>query len=299
MLFSIITPTFNSANTLERTYESLIKQTYKNFEWILVDDFSNDHGKTRELILELASKAPFNVKCIFLEQNFFCARSVYEATRVASGEYACILDHDDQLCERALEIVYSYIEKFILQSQIDNIAGVVGRCVNEEYKLIGKKFYNDVDVLSEMDIRFKQRVIEELIQFTRIDLLNKYFSSMKPGFTNGYVWSLIAKDYKYVFVNDILRVYDTSVLTSYSNTKSSLVRFPEEKAEALLSALDCYNDYLFYNPFYALQISASAIRHLYNAGKLSKVIFSGRKFSSKFFLFFGMPLGILRAKNVI
>lgn len=39
---SIITPTYNRAKTLHRVFESLEKQTYKNFEWIIIDDGSTD-----------------------------------------------------------------------------------------------------------------------------------------------------------------------------------------------------------------------------------------------------------------
>ena len=66
MLFSIITPCYNSSKTLSRTYESLLKLDYKDFEWILIDDFSQDNGETKKLILELVEKAPFKVKYKFL-----------------------------------------------------------------------------------------------------------------------------------------------------------------------------------------------------------------------------------------
>lgn len=42
---TVFTPTFNRCNTLSRLYESLKKQTNKNFEWIIVDDGSTDNTK--------------------------------------------------------------------------------------------------------------------------------------------------------------------------------------------------------------------------------------------------------------
>ncbi|MGL5934380.1 MAG: glycosyltransferase family 2 protein, partial [Cetobacterium sp.] len=47
-MITIFTPTYNRADTLERLYKSLINQTVKNFEWIIIDDGSFD--KTKEIV---------------------------------------------------------------------------------------------------------------------------------------------------------------------------------------------------------------------------------------------------------
>lgn len=45
--FSVFTPSYNRAKTLPRLYEALKRQTYRNFEWIIVDDGSADNTKKR------------------------------------------------------------------------------------------------------------------------------------------------------------------------------------------------------------------------------------------------------------
>ena len=70
MRFTIITSCYNSTKTLRRTYESLLYQEDKDFEWILIDDKSSDEGATRKLILELVKECPFPIKYFFLENNF-------------------------------------------------------------------------------------------------------------------------------------------------------------------------------------------------------------------------------------
>ena len=45
MKFTIFTPTYNRKKLLKKLYESLKKQTYKNFEWLIVDDGSTDGTK--------------------------------------------------------------------------------------------------------------------------------------------------------------------------------------------------------------------------------------------------------------
>lgn len=68
-LISIITPTYNREKTLIRVYDSLCKQSYKNIEWIVVDDGSSD--KTKELILSLINQkdAPFPIKYVYQKNS--------------------------------------------------------------------------------------------------------------------------------------------------------------------------------------------------------------------------------------
>jgi glycosyltransferase involved in cell wall biosynthesis len=244
MLFTVITSCYNSTKTLRRTYASLLAQTDRDFEWILVDDCSNDDGATRQLIEQLAAEAPFSVKYYFLDQNYFASKSTVTACALAEGEYACILDHDDQLMPTVLETVRSYLEKYISHN---DIAGVCGRCIDEKGALIGSQFKVNEQVAFEGEIRFRQRVTCELFQFTRVDILRPIFEKMKPGYTNGFAWAKISERYKYIFVNDIFRVYDTELPTSYSNSKLAPVCFPEAKAEALFETLEAYADYLVFN----------------------------------------------------
>lgn len=43
--FTVFTPTYNREHTLHRVFDSLMKQTYKNFEWLIIDDCSIDNTK--------------------------------------------------------------------------------------------------------------------------------------------------------------------------------------------------------------------------------------------------------------
>ncbi len=294
MKISVITPCYNSSATLERTYMSLLAQDNVNFEWILVDDFSSDKGQTKALILKFAETAPFPVKYKLLDENFFGSRCAFEGAKIADGEFACILDHDDQLTPGALTTAVKYLEdnKFI-----DLFAGVTGRCINEKGVFIGNSFIKE-DIAKEGDIRFKQKITCELFQFTRVALLREYFSVIKPGYTNGYVWAKMTEKYNFLYVNDVFRVYDTGLETSYSNNKAETIRYPEAKSEALLSTLESYNDYLSYNPVYSLKLAASGVRHLLNANK-PILKSTPKKLNAKLFFYLSIPLGFLKSKNVL
>lgn len=294
MNFSIITPCFNSAKTLKRTFESLLALKRNDFEWILIDDCSSDDGATRRLILWISETAPFPVKTKFLEKNYFGAKSTYEGCLIASGKYACILDHDDELKADALDVVMDNYQYLIL----DNVAGVAGRCVDRNNKQIGKKFPEERFIGREGVVRFKWRINAELFQFTKLEILKKYFQDFFPGYTNGFVWAKISQDYDFIFVNDVLRVYDTDLPTSYSNTKKLHIVYPEAKARALQQTLEFYNDYLGWNPLYALSIAGSSVRHRLNA-RQRVLVNLPKKNIAKMFYICAIPLGWLKYKAII
>ena len=59
MIFTVFTPTFNRAHTLHRVYNSLCAQTFSDFEWVVVDDGSEDD--TERLIAKWKKEADFPV----------------------------------------------------------------------------------------------------------------------------------------------------------------------------------------------------------------------------------------------
>lgn len=291
-LFSIVTPCFNSSKTLYETYQSLIQQSCNDFEWILIDDASIDDGATLDLINKIKKDAPFPVKVCLLKNNYFGSRSVFMGCSVASGKYVAVLDHDDQLTNNALYTVKKYITEYLNN---DVIAGVCGRCVNKTGAMIGRMFDSDCFIANEGDVRFNQGITSELFQFTRIEIIKPFFEKMKTGYTNGYVWAKVSEKYSYVFVNDIFRVYDVDLPTSYTNTKGMSVRYPVEKAEALRSTIIVYRRFLKNNILYSSKIIGSYLRHTIN-GKLS--FFSAiNGFDSllKIWCFLMYPIALLKA----
>ena len=67
MLISIVTPTFNRGKLLQRCYDSLCNQTYKNFEWIIVDDGSTDD--TRERVENFINEKKIEIKYFFQKKS--------------------------------------------------------------------------------------------------------------------------------------------------------------------------------------------------------------------------------------
>lgn len=92
---SIIIPTFNSQSYISKTLNSVLKQTYKPFEIIVVDDFSKD--KTVKIVKSFIKKNSF-IKLYQIKSpnlNRSPARPRNYGIQHAKGEYICFLDSDD------------------------------------------------------------------------------------------------------------------------------------------------------------------------------------------------------------
>ena len=91
-LVSIITPCYNAALFIERTIESVLAQSYTNWEMIIVDDASTD--LSQEIITKYISKNK-QIKLLVNKKNMGTAESRNVAIREAAGEYIAFLDNDD------------------------------------------------------------------------------------------------------------------------------------------------------------------------------------------------------------
>ncbi len=100
-LISIITPNFNSAQTIEATFSSIVCQTHNNWEWLIIDDGSTDSSP--EMIMEFSNRDP---RIRFIRRNnnpkgaSVCRNIGIEH---AIGDYLMFLDADDLLVPYCLE----------------------------------------------------------------------------------------------------------------------------------------------------------------------------------------------------
>jgi glycosyltransferase involved in cell wall biosynthesis len=158
-LVSVVIPTKNSGNTLEQCLASILRQTYKNLEVIIVDTKSTDNT------LDITAK--INCKIVSTDWGLLGAR--YQGCKVVSGYYVVLLDSDqfleDSLIERCVLLAEKYDMLFL-----------------EEMSYQGKTF---VEKLYEADRRLIQKEFEAqqnplhgaiAPRFYRQDILRKAFS---------------------------------------------------------------------------------------------------------------------------
>ena len=107
-LVSIITPNYNAGKFIAETIESVINQTYTNWELIIVDDCSTDDSLA--IINEFIKKED-RIKLIKLSKNSGPAVARNNGIEVAKGEYMAFLDSDDRWFSNKLEVQLNVMQK--------------------------------------------------------------------------------------------------------------------------------------------------------------------------------------------
>lgn len=103
---SVIIPTYNRADLLPMTVESVFAQTYKNYEIIIVDDGSTDN--TKEIVEPYLSKS--NIR-YFYQENRKQASARNNGIRNSEGEYIAFLDSDDLWHPEKLDLQVKVLEE--------------------------------------------------------------------------------------------------------------------------------------------------------------------------------------------
>jgi glycosyltransferase involved in cell wall biosynthesis len=104
---TIYTPTYNCDKYLEKSIDSVLNQTYQDFELIIIDDASTDNTQK---ILKKYAKNP-KIKILKNEKNLGLNKTAIEAIKLAKGEYVIRVDADDYLDENALMIMVDVLER--------------------------------------------------------------------------------------------------------------------------------------------------------------------------------------------
>ena len=281
MKFTIFTPTFNRKELLEKLYKSLQKQTYKDFEWLIVDDGSADG--TKEKVEEFLSEKKLDIKYYFKE-NGGKQRAYNFATDKANGELFICLDSDDEYVENGLETILKYWKKY---EKNNNIAGMGYLSMYPDGEIIGSSFPEKEMISTQFDIYNKYGVKGDKGLMFRTEIIKKYkfpvFDDEK-FITEAVVYNRICEKYKMVYVNEKIEIkeYQEDGLTAKYN--NLLLRNP--KGQALY-----HNEINFQNLTFKQKILNNAIYYKFCrvAGYKFGKIFKESK--NKLFLMFALPIG--------
>lgn len=130
---TIFTPAYNRAHTIDRTYESLCRQTCNDFEWLVIDDGSTDN--TRQLVEGWISENKIPIRYIYQEnQGMHGAHNT--AYKNIHTELNTCIDSDDWMPDDAVEKIVGFWKRY----GSDQVAGIVGLDATEDGKIIGDIF---------------------------------------------------------------------------------------------------------------------------------------------------------------
>lgn len=204
---TVFTPTYNRKELLKRLYNSLCKQTKKDFEWVIVDDGSTD--ETRELVNEFINeKNEFNI--IYKKQeNGGKHRAINTGLDIANGQVFAIVDSDDYLTEDAIKKIKIGFNAINNKKNEIKFAGIAFQRGYSNTKAIGKTFNgNFIDAKSNERDKYNIKGDKFEVFYTNVLQENKFPEIENEKFiSEALVWTRIAtKGYYIRWYNDIIYI---------------------------------------------------------------------------------------------
>jgi len=205
MKITVFTPTYNRGYIIKKLYNSLVSQTYTNFEWMVVDDGSEDD--TENICNHFIQENLIDIKYL-KQKNGGKHRALNNAVKKAQGELFFVVDSDDQLTENALERIAFYYNKI---KNDNSIGGVFGVKALFSGKLPGDELPFSELKCSNLDFRYKYNIKGDMAEVFRTNVLRKY---PFPEYENekfcpeALVWNRVAQDYQLYIFNEIIYLCD-------------------------------------------------------------------------------------------
>ncbi len=256
---TIFTATYNRVYILPKLYESLLKQTKKNFEWIIVDDGSEDNT---EQICKDWIRTCKDFQITYMKQkNQGKHIAINKGVQLAKGELFFIVDSDDYLSNDAIEQIEYFYDQI---KDNNNFAGVSGmRAYPNGNRIGGKCPFKTIDC-SMIDIRNRYKIKGDMAEVFKTDILKRYPFPQFEGETflsEGAVWNRIGSKYflRYFNKNIYFTEYIPDGLTKNihknfrQNPQGTMFVFMQKikiKNVSIMEKIKCAIKYWRYTIFY-------------------------------------------------
>ena len=168
---SVVITAYNSEKYIKKAVQSIINQTYKNWELIIVNDNSIDG--TLSLIKKFKNK---KIKIINLQKNLGPYKATDLALKICKGEYIAILDSDDYSHKNRLKIQVTYLNRYLELG----LVGTYFHIINENNKIVNSikspadqdnfnKIFPCQNLICNSSVMFRRDILKN------IKFYNKYF----------------------------------------------------------------------------------------------------------------------------
>ena len=260
----IFTPTYNRATVLRRVYDSLCTQTYRDFEWLVVDDGSTDN--TRETVAEFVRESTFPIR-YYYQENQGKHMATNFAVSQCDAELFVIADSDDAFVPEALEKLVSAWDS-IPEAEKHQYKGVICRCFDsasgEPIGTFPERTFdsNDIDAFFKLKLRFEKWML------FRTDVLREFpFPGEGMGlkfFPETVIWQQMGRKYKTRYIDDPLREYFRDQENALTHAKTPRFR---ENTFLWTHFVNNAMDYFWYNPMLFLKAFVGLCRDNIIIGK--------------------------------
>ena len=227
-VISVLMPAYNAEKYIAESIESILNQTFTDFEFIIIDDCSTD--KTWEIIQKYTDKDK-RIIAMRNEKNLKIARTLNKGLDLVRGKYIARMDSDDWSYHDRLQKQFDFMEA---NPEIGVSGGTMEVC-NEN--LIKKSYrkYNLTDSKIRKKIFRYSPFCHPLVMFNA-EILKKhklYYCQFLPVAQDYDLYFRIGKVSKFGNLKDILlkyRVVDTSISISKAKTQENLTLYIRMKA---------------------------------------------------------------------
>lgn len=205
MRITVFTPTYNRGYILDQLYHSLQRQTFRGFEWLIVDDGSTDD--TEALVQSwMRDGNDFPIR-YYKQENGGKCRAINRALDLAEGELFFTVDSDDYLTDDALEKIMKWVG-----SLSDDVpyCGVAGNCGNDMGETDNPLFEGEYYDGCHLDCYKSLKGEKAVVYFTAVNKEYKFPVFEGETFmTEAITANRMAHDgYKMRFYNDVIWIYE-------------------------------------------------------------------------------------------
>lgn len=233
-LVSIVVPVYNAENFLADTINSVLEQSYNNFELILVNDCSKDNSKD----VYKKFKNDTRIKWIDQKINGGAALARNKGIEIANGRYICFLDADDKWDKEKLAKQVEFMKKQNCAFSFTGYEFADQNCIPN-----GKKVYVPNTITYKQALKnttiWTSTVMFDIDKLTKEDI---YMPNVRRGQDSATWWKVLKKIDKAYGLNEILSYYRRDTNTLSSNKIKALKRtwYLYRQVEKLNIFKSCY-----------------------------------------------------------
>jgi len=212
---TVLTDTYNRAYCLSRCYESLKRQTSKDFVWLIVDDGSTDN--TKDLIDHWILERIIPIRYFWqANQGMHVARNM--GNEKCDTELGVWIDSDDYASDDAVEKIISFWRKH----GSSEVGGIIALNAREGGMIIGDRLPESVDRANMMELYSQYKIRGDKKVILRSDIAAKYPLPVFRGekfFPESYRFLLIGQQYKMLLMNVVVCIVVPSAdsMTNFKN----------------------------------------------------------------------------------
>ncbi len=199
-ILTVFTPTFNRAYILTRCYESLKRQTCKDFVWLIIDDGSTDH--TKPLVDTWIAEDVIPIRYHWQEnQGMHGAHNT--AYEHMDTELNVCIDSDDYMPDDAVDKIITFWNRY----GSENVSGIIALDSYIDGKVIGTKLPEDITTSTAFDLYNQLGVTGDKKFIYRTELTRKY---PYPIFSNekfvglAYKYYMLDQEYEMLLMNEVV-----------------------------------------------------------------------------------------------